>query len=102
MQVGKKKHDHREKTDPFYQSAFWRSLVEWVWIRDQGFCQICLRQGRLTPLKKPAKLPHERGYVDHVRARKQGGSDHESNLQLTCKLCHDIKSNEEKKAQRRN
>lgn len=100
MQIGRKKkpnNDHRKKTDPFYLSTFWKRLVSFIWLRDQGLCQECLRKGIYTQLRKPASNPEERGFVDHIKPRKAGGQDHEDNLQLLCKRCHDIKSNDEKK-----
>lgn len=33
--------------------------------------------------------------VDHIVARRCGGSDHESNLQALCHSCHSIKTNRE-------
>ena len=99
MRVSKRKkqnNNHRNETDGFYLSVFWRSLVANVWQRDKCLCQECLRDNRLTQLQKPSPTPHGRGYVDHIQPRTQGGSDTLDNLELLCKPCHDSKSAKER------
>jgi 5-methylcytosine-specific restriction protein A len=50
--------------------------------RDNGLCQQCLRDGRVTI-----------GYpVDHIIPLWKGGSDADSNKETLCTTCHDAKS----------
>jgi len=95
MQLGKdkkKSQDHRKKTDPFYNTKFWKEMRDFVWVRDEALCQECLRQGVLNPLRRG----YNEGHVDHIVPRNRGGSDFDDNLELLCKRCHDSKSAKEK------
>jgi 5-methylcytosine-specific restriction endonuclease McrA len=46
--------------------------------RDNGLCQACKRNGYIRPGDE----------VDHIKPLCMGGSDHESNKELLCKVCH--------------
>jgi 5-methylcytosine-specific restriction protein A len=50
--------------------------------RDNGLCQACARQGRVT-------LGHE---VDHIIGLAQGGPDDDGNKELLCHDCHSTKT----------
>ena len=106
MQVGKvnkdkRKQKHRQQTDAFYLSTYWRRLVDYVWQRDEYECQECKRNGISKLLMKPSPTPEYRGFVDHIVSRKSGGSDEVDNLELLCKRCHDVKSVKEREGYRR-
>ena len=53
--------------------------------RDNGLCQPCLKQGRVTEAKQ----------VDHKVPKFEGGTDDDDNLQSICKPCHDAKTQAE-------
>lgn len=70
----------------------WDRLREIILRRDNGICQQCLREGRLTMIgHKPYTA-----FVDHVTPKAEGGTDDESNLQALCKACHTAKTDREK------
>lgn len=50
--------------------------------RDCGVCQICKREGRLTPALE----------VDHIVALCNGGDDSDENKQALCLACHEAKT----------
>jgi len=60
--------------------------------RDNGLCQECLRNGRLT-LVGEKKFSY---YCDHIVAKEEGGSDDDENLQALCRSCHTAKTDREK------
>lgn len=60
----------------------WEGVRERVMRRDFGICQVCKQIGRI---------------VDHRIPLWEGGSNDESNLQVLCTPCHDMKSAEEAK-----
>ena len=64
-----------------YGSA-WDKLRVIILTRDQGLCQECLRQGRVTAAR----------IVDHRIPKFEGGTDDEQNLQSLCKPCSDRKT----------
>jgi 5-methylcytosine-specific restriction protein A len=45
----------------------------------------CVREGRATPT----------ALVDHILRRKAGGTDADTNLQLLCDQCHNVKRQQE-------
>ncbi|WP_374245295.1 HNH endonuclease [Zoogloea sp.] len=60
--------------------------------RDNGLCQECLRQGRVTPCgHKPFTA-----FCDHIRPKAEGGTDDDDNLQTLCSSCHRAKTDREK------
>lgn len=44
--------------------------------------------GRPCPLCSRPLLPHERLHLDHIVARRWGGTDHPSNLQVVHQRCN--------------
>ena len=69
----------------------WTKLRMRILKRDMYLCQPCMREDRVTPL---AVNPYDHA-VDHILAKSFGGSEDPSNLEATCKTCHDAKSVEE-------
>lgn len=65
----------------------WRRKRDEVKKRASGLCELCIRNGLLTP----------GGFCDHIVPLAQGGSDSILNLQWLCKPCHDAKTAEESK-----
>jgi HNH endonuclease len=62
---------------PFYKSAQWRMLREFVIRRANGRCE--------TP-----GSGNDGVIVDHVRPRRDGGSDTPQNLRLLCRRCDNM------------
>ena len=60
----------------------WSALRRRILARDGGRCQPCLRAGRVTDATA----------VDHVQGKARGGTDAESNLESTCRTCHQLKT----------
>ena len=55
----------------------------WKWIRDRyarehPLCEMCLAEGRLTPVEE----------VHHIIPVSQGGTHDRSNLMSLCQSCH--------------
>lgn len=65
------------------------SARERIFERDGGLCQQCKRQGRWT-----ACLPS--APVDHIVPLHLGGSDADSNQELLCTECHEVKTQRER------
>lgn len=63
----------------------WQYLRKVILIRDSGWCQPCLKIGRLS-------LATE---VDHITPKALGGEDEYDNLQAICKQCHMRKTAQE-------
>ena len=68
----------------------WDKLRKVILRRDKGLCQVCLAGGKYRPAKQ----------VDHIRAKSQGGTDAEDNLQSICVECHQAKTANEAAAGR--
>lgn len=67
--------------DPYYQSKEWKQLRKYK-MTINPLCEDCEEQGKIT----------EGHTVDHVKPRKQGGTDELSNLRTRCKRCNAIKT----------
>lgn len=65
----------------------WTRIRERVLRRDNGLCQECLRQNRVTQAE----------HVDHIVRKADGGSDDDANLQSLCGPCHRAKTAQEKR-----
>jgi 5-methylcytosine-specific restriction enzyme A len=63
----------------------WDRLRKVVLKRDCHLCQTCARADRVRP----------GNIVDHIVPRAEGGSDEMTNLEVICKPCHQIKTQEE-------
>lgn len=64
------------------RGSAWMKIRARILRRDNGICQECLRNGRVT---KAAQ-------VDHITSLHLGGDDNDANLQSLCKDCHDVKT----------
>ena len=63
----KKKSNARDVNNrTFYQSYKWRLIVNYIWDRDAGMCQICLRKGKKHFLVRGTKDMTQQGTVDHT------------------------------------
>ena len=60
----------------------WDKLRSAVMQRDNGLCQPCARQHKVT-------LGNA---VDHIVPKAEGGTDHDTNLQTICNECHTAKT----------
>lgn len=65
--------------------------------RDNGLCQRCLREGRMTPV---GHAPYT-AFVDHIVPKFEGGTDDDDNLETLCRPCHTAKTDAEKTRARR-
>ena len=84
------KHDRRSRQERGYGSA-WDRLRQQILERDGYLCQVCLKQGRHTPLKVK---PRDHA-VDHIVPKFEGGTDDLDNLQAICAPCHEEKTDRE-------
>ena len=75
-------HDERRGTaaERGYDAA-WQRLRE-RYLREHPLCVACLAQGHVRTATD----------VDHITARRRGGSDDDSNLQALCHSCHSAKT----------
>ena len=80
--------DHSKTRQERGYGKEWTKLRKQVLRRDAYLCQICLAQGRLTPL---GEYPYDHA-VDHITPKARGGTDYLSNLQSLCTKCHKVKS----------
>lgn len=82
----------RKSPDTYYQSTAWKNIVDYIWKRDNGICQLCKQEGKVHILKRGTKDLSMQGTVDHKKQRKQGGSDDYDNLWLIGTNHHYAKS----------
>lgn len=73
--------------------AAWDRTRKRIMDRDEGLCQECKRNGRLTVGSKDRPLE-----CDHIVPKSQGGSDDYSNLEMKCHDCHEAKTKRESRA----
>lgn len=67
---------------------WWQKLRKQAMARDSALCQLCLTEGRVTQATD----------VDHIKNKKQGGTDALDNLQCLCNPCHKNKTATERSA----
>ncbi|NEU29946.1 HNH endonuclease [bacterium LRH843] len=81
------RYSREERTVRFYASAAWKRLRELIKIRNNGLCQLCLKDKRIVIGT----------IVDHIIPIKVNWSLRldEDNLQLLCQACHNKKTAEE-------
>ncbi len=81
---------YADKVIEFYHSKEWQAVRREVLRRDKGLCQVCLKQGHITP----ANTVH---HIQPIRTFKNGkniiagGWDRRldpSNLEAICMSCH--------------
>lgn len=68
----------------------WEVIRARIMRRDKALCQHCLRAGRVVPATD----------VDHIIAKKHGGTDSDDNLEALCKPCHKKKTAKERTKKR--
>jgi len=83
------KYHRSEPSKRFYHSTAWKKAREIIKIRDNGLCQQCLKDKRITIGT----------IVDHIIPIKQDWNKRldEDNLQLLCQSCHNKKTGNENK-----
>jgi len=69
-----------------YLSPGWRALRQTILVRDAYTCADCSRV-----------VSGIAAQVDHILARKDGGTDDPSNLAVRCNVCHGRKIREEQR-----
>lgn len=79
----------KEFSKAFYKSRTWQKVRQFIWKRDNGLCQDCLRKGLITPGKE----------VHHIVELTEDNiidasiSLGEENLITLCKSCHEARHN---------
>ncbi|MCL1702512.1 HNH endonuclease signature motif containing protein [Lysinibacillus sp. Bpr_S20] len=81
------KYQRNKKHDRFYHSASWIKCRDYIKIRDNGLCQHCKTEKRITIGV----------LVDHIIRLSVDWNKRldEDNLQLLCQSCHNKKTNED-------
>lgn len=81
------KYNRNKKHDQFYHSSSWIKCRDYIKIRDNGLCQHCLNEKRITVGV----------LVDHIVPLSIDWSKRldENNLQLLCQSCHNLKTTED-------
>lgn len=67
------------------RGSAWMKIRERIMNRDEGICQTCRREARLSIASQ----------VDHIIPLNQGGKDVDNNLEAICDECHKRKTLEE-------
>ena len=68
----------------FYSSQAWQHMRDYVFRRDQGLCQDCLKKGRITP----AEEVHHITPITPENITDPSITLNEENLISLCKECH--------------
>ncbi len=81
------KYNRNKKHDRFYHSSSWIKCRDYIKIRDNGLCQHCLNEKRITVGV----------LVDHIVPLTADWAKRldENNLQLLCQSCHNKKTTED-------
>lgn len=82
---------HDKQTEPFYSSRAWRMARAEALRRDDGECQLCLREGRWALSRTGRQVPVRATMVHHIVPYKQAperACDLE-NLVSLCDACHE-------------
>ena len=86
----------KEFSKAFYKSRTWQKVRQFIWKRDNGLCQDCLRKGLITPGKE----------VHHIVELTEDNIGDASislgvdNLITLCKSCHESRHNASNKCRR--
>ena len=86
----------KEFSKTFYKSKTWQRVRKYVWQRDNGLCQDCLKKGLITPGKE----------VHHIVELTEDNISDASialdanNLITLCKSCHEARHNASNKNKR--
>lgn len=85
----KPKHGwHRHVKSKPGRGKGWSKRRKVVFEKNNYLCQICLIQGKITPVDLHGP---NHGVCDHIIALTLGGLDEDSNLQTICQTCNKIK-----------
>lgn len=79
----------KEFSKTFYKSRTWQRVRKYVWQRDNGLCQDCLRKGLITP----GKEVHHVVELTEDNIMDASISLGEDNLITLCKSCHEARHN---------
>ena len=71
----------------FYKSKAWQSVRAYVWSRDSGLCQDCLKQGRYTS----AEIVHHIRELTPQNITDPAVALNTDNLVALCRECHAIR-----------
>jgi 5-methylcytosine-specific restriction protein A len=74
--------NHTNNSDRRGYDSKWRKTRKRILERDGYLCQVCLESGIIREAKQ----------VDHIKNKKSGGTDDDSNLQAICIPCHKEKT----------
>jgi len=80
-------HDGEPQEARYYTLAKWRKAREIALKRDNYRCVVCGTTSRQHHAQYGCGL-----HVDHIRPRRDGGSDNLDNLQSLCCVCHNKKT----------
>lgn len=82
------RYQRNRKHDQFYHSKAWIQLREYIRIRDNGLCQQCLKEKRITVgTIADHIIPIELDWAKRLD---------EDNIQLLCQPCHNTKTAEDR------
>ena len=73
--------DYAEK---FYKSKKWQKLRQYVWSRDRGLCQRCLKNGKITE----GNTVHHIVEITPENINDESISLNPENLTTLCRDCH--------------
>lgn len=82
----------REFSKAFYKSKAWKKLREYIFSRDNGLCQDCLKDGKITP----GEEVHHIEFLTPTNINNPDITLGENNLILLCKSCHHNRHNKRK------
>lgn len=76
---------YQKGTEPFYRTAAWVKVRQWVMSRDHGLCQHCLQGRHGSKRMRRAVLVH---HIVPLMEAPERGLD-ENNLVSLCSQCHE-------------
>ena len=79
----------KEFSKAFYKSRTWQKVRQFIWKRDNGLCQDCLKKGLITP----GKEVHHVVELTEDNIMDASISLGEDNLITLCKSCHEARHN---------
>ena len=79
----------REFSKAFYKSTEWKKARDYIFKRDNGLCQDCLKKSKLVP----GKEVHHIEFLTPLNITDPDVTLNESNLILLCKECHHNRHN---------